>query len=258
LNRYEVELWNGVLSDLARQQGGVTLLTVDGALVETGGRACVYEVSGKASDETPVGLTIGLPAGLGRPLSPGRRVSLLVARESRRVVGSCEVTERVTVPLNGGKVARALRLSRPMDVSSAQRRDRYRAEVSGVMAEPVWMTPIGPSTGEGRDAGGLLLEGRLIDIGGGGLRVRLQGTEKEVRSWIEWARYAVRIDLPDEGDGLGIEATVRHVEKVEPGVRDLGMQFEGDETRLAELDRRLMRFVAWVQRERLARRRDAA
>lgn len=252
MNQPLIESWNQVVAELVRQESAVLITHLNDEELDPTARAGVF-VQGSLGPSGACGLTIGLPSGMGRLWSVGHRVTVIASRGDTRVTGDCTILSRVSRPINADQSIRCLELSAPTEVSSGQRRDRFRAEVTGLENDEVWLAPLADHDAAPHDR---LITAQLIDIGGGGARVRLIGDERDVRRDAAWDRFALRIPLPDDGSTMLVYANVAHRRRVELGMTDIGLQFTGTDTTLHEIDDRLLKLVAWVQRRELANRRD--
>ncbi|MEM6333097.1 MAG: PilZ domain-containing protein [Planctomycetota bacterium] len=251
-----IETWNQVITELVRNESAVLVTHADEEELDPVGRAGVY-VQGPPADSGACGLTIGVPSGLGRVWSVGQQLTVIAYRGDLRVAGVCTVRSRATRKINASQSIKCLELAGPAEVESGQRRERFRAEVTGIVNGEVWLAPL---TDQGTEPEDRLITAHLIDIGGGGARIRLIGDERDVKRDAAWDRFALRIPLPDDNSTMLVYADVAHRRRVELGTTDLGLQFTGAPMTLAEIDDRLLKLVAWVQRRELTirRERDAA
>lgn len=160
--------------------------------------------------------------------------------------------ERGRFALNASVRVAAVRLAPPTAVGKAQRRNFYRADVAGVVDDPVQVRVAIPyAQQEGHEI--IDFEGRLVNIGGGGMGLTVD--ERSARHMLRAEKVHCRVSLPTLDQPLELPVRVCHSQHEARDMHYMGLQFvfQRDAIRDQVADK-LCYFAAWLQRQRLNRR----
>ncbi len=189
-------------------------------------------------------------------LQTGSQVMLYIAEGDDRWEFATQVLETTRFALNASVRVQALRLAAPTSASKAQRRDFYRVDTAGVVDEPVQITVSIPHA-QGESAEIIELEGRLVNIGGGGMGLTVN--EQAARRMLRADKVHCKVALPTLNHRLELNVRVAHSQQQSRDVHYMGLQFIFQ--RPAARDQvadKLCYFAAWLQRQRLNRRAQRA
>jgi c-di-GMP-binding flagellar brake protein YcgR len=189
-------------------------------------------------------------------LQPGAPVMLYIAEGDDRWEFETHVLETTRFALNASVRVQALRLAPPRTVGKAQRRDFYRVDTAGAVDEPVQITVSIPHA-QGESAEIIELEGRLVNIGGGGMGMTVN--EIAARRMLRADKIHCRVALPTLNHPLELNVRVAHSQQQARDIHYMGLQFVFQ--RPAARDQvadKLCYFAAWLQRQRLNRRAQRA
>jgi c-di-GMP-binding flagellar brake protein YcgR len=189
-------------------------------------------------------------------LQPGAPVMLYIVEGDDRWEFETHVLETTRFALNASVRVQALRLASPKSASKAQRRDFYRVNTAGVVDQPVQVTAAIPhSQGDTEEI--IELEGRLVNIGGGGMGLTVN--ENAARRMLRAKKIHCRVTLPTLNHPLEVNVRVAHSQQEARDIHYMGLQFVFQ--RPAARDQvadKLCYFAAWLQRQRLNRRAQRA
>lgn len=250
----KIDAWNELLDELVSSQGAAIVSATSGQPIDPPVKVEVFG-PGETASSGAKGVEIGVPSLAGRVWSVGGVLTLVVCRQSLRYEGACRLIERRSVSLTGGRPIRTLVLRGPSRVESVQRREAYRLKTTMIVDEPVWLTPLPDNAADAR-FGQELIEGQLMDASAGGIKVRVRTTPELRRRIEKCERYAVRLNLPDDGPAAVADATVAHLGQPRDGWTDLGMQFVGDYGDDSPVGERVRAFVEWAERCKIHEQRE--
>ncbi|MEM9251746.1 MAG: PilZ domain-containing protein [Planctomycetota bacterium] len=250
----KTDAWNELLGELISSQGAALVSDVSDEPVDPPVRVRVFG-PGETAKAGAIGVTIEVPSIRGRVLGRGKTLTLVVARGAYRYEGACQIVDRGSVPLSGGQPLRTLVLRGPGVVESVQRRAWYRLNTTLIIDEPAWLTPLPGDGGDPRFANELI-EAEVIDVSGGGAKLRVRTTPELRRRIAGCERYAMRLTLPDRDTPAVGDARVTHVGEPRDGWTDLGMEFVGDYGAQAPIGDRVEAFVEWAERCKILEQRE--
>ncbi|MCB1754371.1 MAG: flagellar brake protein [Gammaproteobacteria bacterium] len=138
----------------------------------------------------------------------------------------------------------------PGSVHYVQRRETFRARVTGLIEVPVEIALVPP--GDAPDQEPVTTEAQLADISADGCRLSLSGEEGSVFGALD-QRWTLRMQFPDTEEPLNVRVITRHSRFLERSkLWYVGCQFDNNDARSQQL---IDRFVTQVQR--LERQREA-
>jgi c-di-GMP-binding flagellar brake protein YcgR len=256
------QLWHPTLVSLARHNGAVDLSTVaeEGEAVTYRTRLLALEDDGVLLVERP-----GQP-GVSHRLQEGVAVELVAVEQGHRWKGRCEVLGFSDYHLNAATKVRAVRLSGPGEVTSAQRRYFFRVDIAGSQVQPAVLVPMWNIGDEESSAGAVYepvvgaepIHANLLNVSGGGVGVRVNVTPQLVAALKKGEIYRCVLMLPTIARPLELTARLVHLRPRKDRTAYLGLQFVLDgSARQRQVQDQIIRFATDMERQQLRRQRGA-
>ncbi len=261
-------IWNKTIQALAERNESVEVVLVsqgDEHRLPSAPDADVQPCRMRVLSSEPNGEMILQRSNASEPaaeMNRGAIVEVLLSDNGQRWRAVSEVLEGFYYKLNAQQRIRAVRLSPPHDIQSAQRRAFFRADMLGadldmVLLEPVESTP-SDATGAEREEIDLRLKARLVNISGGGLGVNVPVRREIVTLIRENRQYRCRINLPEIDESIDVRVQLIHLRRPTPQVLYLGLEFRFDDSaQRKRTEDLIVRFTTWMQRRQIRRARRA-
>lgn len=215
------------------------------------GPSCQTRVLEVHADDS---LTLELPSRPAEawPLRRAAAADVLLVNEGQRWVGRCPLRREVQHPLGDRQRVLAVRLGVATEVRSGQRRNFFRAALTGVEPVVVRLSPV--------ERGGVgsrtVLETRLLNLSGTGLGLCLDRPRADEPAIVPGRVYQCEFALPGDAVPLRLRAQLIHARPTcEEGIY-LGMAFEFASRREQHrVQEQIVRFTTQLERQQLQRRR---
>ena len=208
-------------------------------------------------------MTLQMPSGTEafRNLVKEQIVKVLAIDSAQRWELTSVIAETVNFNLNEQQSVPAIILSPPMEVNSAQRRDCFRVSLNTTETHPdravgpVMFSRYSPDALEQPKDASELFEGRIRNLGGGGMGVVVEASRS--RKINVQDLYLSQIKLPTHDVSLRIPVRVVHVEPLDDSRHVyLGLRFEYEnQTSCGRCEAVIGRFCAEIQRYQIQRGR---
>ncbi len=191
----------------------------------------------------------------------GTDLSVLLVEGTQRWECDCTITGSGQYKLNATAQVKALRLSQPRDIRSAQQRDYFRVDLAQGAIEPVMMIPREPVKGAAMtDATGgapalpRAFSASVANVSGGGMGVAVPS--KLMDGLAHVSHFDCILMLPGRDDELEISLRLVHLKLLDDNTCYMGLSFELDEETADQAVEEICRFSTWYQRQQLRRRRE--